>query len=82
MRNADFSIDEEGAEDLLIEIEKQIKSRQWGEVIRLEVEASINKKLLAILKKNLGVSFVVVAITDIIKNGSYFEFKCLNFKWI
>ena len=56
MRNADFSIDEEGAEDLLIEIEKQIKSRQWGEVIRLEVEASINKKLLAILKKNLGVN--------------------------
>ena len=56
MRNADFSIDEEGAEDLLIEIEKQIKSRQWGEVIRLEVEASINKKLLSILKKNLGVN--------------------------
>ncbi len=56
MRNADFSIDEEGAEDLLIEIEKQIKSRQWGEVIRLEVEASINKKLLTILKKNLGVN--------------------------
>lgn len=56
MRNADFSIDEEGAEDLLLEIEKQIKSRQWGEVIRLEVEASINKKLLSILKKNLGVN--------------------------
>ena len=56
MRNADFSIDEEGAEDLLLEIEKQIKSRQWGEVIRLEVEHSINKKLLAILKKNLGVN--------------------------
>lgn len=56
MRNADFSIDEEGAEDLLIEIEKQIKSRQWGEVIRLEVESGINKKLLSILKKNLGVN--------------------------
>ncbi len=56
MRNADFNIDEEGAEDLLIEIEKQIKSRQWGEVIRLEVESSVNKKLLAILKKNLGVN--------------------------
>ena len=56
MRNADFSIDEEGAEDLLIEIEKQIKSRQWGEVIRLEVESTINKKLLSILKKNLGVN--------------------------
>ena len=56
MRNADFSIDEEGAEDLLLEIEKQIKSRQWGEVIRLEVESTINKRLLSILKKNLGVN--------------------------
>ncbi len=56
MRNADFSIDEEGAEDLLLEIEKQIKSRQWGEVIRLEVESTANKKLLSILKKNLGVN--------------------------
>ncbi len=56
MRNADFSIDEEGAEDLLLEIEKQIKSRQWGEVIRLEVEGTIDKKLLSILKKNLGVN--------------------------
>ncbi|MCR5197120.1 MAG: RNA degradosome polyphosphate kinase [Pseudobutyrivibrio sp.] len=56
MRNADFSIDEEGAADLLLEIEKQIKSRQWGEVIRLEVESTINKRLLSILKKNLGVN--------------------------
>ena len=56
MRNADFSIDEEGAEDLLLEIEKQIKSRQWGEVIRLEVESSVSKKLLSVLKKNLGVN--------------------------
>ncbi len=56
MRNADFSIDEEGAEDLLLEIEKQIKSRQWGEVIRLEVEADMDVKLLSYLKKNLCVS--------------------------
>ncbi len=56
MRNADFSIDEEGAEDLLLEIEKQIKSRQWGEVIRLEVESGVDRKLLSILKKNLGVN--------------------------
>lgn len=56
MRNADFSLDEEEAEDLLSEIEKQIKKRQWGEVIRLEVRATISKKLLSILQKNLMVS--------------------------
>ena len=28
-------IDEDEAEDLLVEIQKQLKKRQWGEVIRL-----------------------------------------------
>ncbi len=56
MRNADLTIDEEEAEDLLEEIEKQLKKRQWGEVIRLEVEEKIDKRLLKILRKELDVS--------------------------
>ncbi|WP_101877020.1 RNA degradosome polyphosphate kinase [Lachnoclostridium edouardi] len=56
MRNADFSIDEDEAEDLLIEIEKQLKKRQWGEVIRLEIEEKVDKRLLKILKKELHMS--------------------------
>ncbi len=54
MRNADLTIDEDEAEDLLKEIEKQIKKRQWGEVIRLEVADDIDKKLLKILLKELN----------------------------
>ena len=38
MRNADLSIDEDEAEDLLKEIEQKLKKRQWGEVIRLDIE--------------------------------------------
>ncbi len=55
MRNADFTLDEEEAEDLLVEIERQLKKRQWGEVIRLEVENKVDKRLLKILKKELSV---------------------------
>lgn len=55
MRNADFSIDEDEAPDLLKEIQKQLKKRQWGEVIRLEVEDGIDKKLLEFLKDELHV---------------------------
>ncbi|WP_418751637.1 RNA degradosome polyphosphate kinase [Frisingicoccus sp.] len=55
MRNADLSIDEEDAADLLKEIQKQLKRRQWGEVIRLEVEDSMDKRLLKILKKAMNV---------------------------
>ena len=51
MRNADFSIDEEETADLLKEIEKQLKQRQWGEVIRLEVDEAMDKKLLKELKE-------------------------------
>ncbi len=60
MRNADFAIDEEETADLLKEIEKQLKQRQWGEVIRLEVEDTMDKKLLKELKKHLGVNDDVV----------------------
>lgn len=55
MRNADLTIDEDEAADLLIEIEKQIKKRQWGEVIRLEVEDGMDKQLLKILRRELKV---------------------------
>ncbi|MEG0963654.1 MAG: RNA degradosome polyphosphate kinase [Lachnospiraceae bacterium] len=54
MRNADLTIDEDEAEDLLQEIQKQLKKRQWGEVIRLEVEEKIDKRLLKILKEELN----------------------------
>ncbi len=55
MRNADLTIEEDEAADLLKEIEKQIKKRQWGEAIRLEVEEGIDKGLLKILKKELSI---------------------------
>ncbi len=53
MRNADLTIDEEDAADLLKEIQKQLKKRQWGEVIRLEVADNMDKRLLKELKKQL-----------------------------
>ena len=56
MRNADLSIDEDEAADLLIEIEKQLKKRQWGEAIRLEVEDNIDKRLLKTLRKEFNLS--------------------------
>ena len=54
-RNADLSIDEDEAEDLLKEIEKQLKLRQWGQAIRLEVDSDMDKKLLDLLVTDLGV---------------------------
>ncbi len=55
MRDADMNIDEDEAEDLLKEIEKQVKKRQWGQAIRLEVQKGIEPKLLKIIKKELAI---------------------------
>lgn len=55
-RNADMTIDEEGAEDLLLEIEKSLKQRKWGAAIRLEIDHRADKRLLDILERALEVN--------------------------
>ena len=56
MRNADLSIEEDEAEDLLKEIEKQLKKRQWGQAIRLEVEKGMDRRLLEIIERELSIT--------------------------
>ncbi len=55
MRDADFEIDEEETDDLLEEIQRQIKRRQWGQAIKLELEEGMDKHLLDVIKKNLKI---------------------------
>ena len=55
MRNADLDIDEDEAEDLLKVIEEQIRMRQWGEIIRLEVDEHIDARLLLWLTSSLKI---------------------------
>ncbi|RDW16474.1 RNA degradosome polyphosphate kinase [Oceanobacillus arenosus] len=54
-RNADMTIHEEGARDLLKEIEKELRKRKWGAAVRLEVrgkkyDATIVNFLLNVLE--------------------------------
>lgn len=72
-RNADMTIHEEGARDLLKEIEKELKKRKWGAAVRLEVKdgaydqqlvdflldvLEIHKKDLYIISGPLDLSFL------------------------
>ncbi|MEG1432407.1 hypothetical protein [Eubacterium sp.] len=52
-RNGDLAIDEDEAEDLLIEIEKSIKQRKWGACIKIEIEKGFNKKALKKLMEEM-----------------------------
>lgn len=56
MRNADLTIDEDEASDLLKEIQNKLKMRQWGEVIRLEVEEKMDQRILRFLRSELKVA--------------------------
>lgn len=55
MRDADIPIDEDDSEDLLEEIQKNLKERERSEVIRLEIDEDANKELLKILSNELEI---------------------------
>mgnify|MGYP002737700391 CR=1 FL=1 len=64
-RNADLSVNEEDAEDLLLVIEDSIKQRKWGEVVRIEVAHGSSKKVIKDLMKALNVSSDEIHYADI-----------------
>ncbi|WP_100487383.1 RNA degradosome polyphosphate kinase [Sporolactobacillus pectinivorans] len=56
MRDMDLEVDEEDTEDLLKEIEKQLRLRERGNVIHLDVESGISGRLIEKLTRRLDVS--------------------------
>lgn len=55
-RNADMTIHEEGARDLLKEIEKELKKRKWGLAVRLEIQRrGFDENILKYLTEELEV---------------------------
>lgn len=59
-RNADLGVDEEGARDLLEAIQESLKKRKWGNVVRLEIEKGMGRKLIKLLRREMGVSKIGV----------------------
>jgi polyphosphate kinase len=55
-------LNEEGAEDLLQEIEKELKQRRWGAPVRLEVEKGMDKYSLSVLAEEFEIEHEVVTI--------------------
>lgn len=56
-RNADLTIHEEGARDLLLEIEKELKKRKWGAAVRLEInDTRLDEKVVLYLLRELEIT--------------------------
>ena len=53
-RNADFDIEEDEADDLLLAIEEELRRRRFGEAVRLEVERSMPVATRTLLMRGLG----------------------------
>ncbi|WP_141431354.1 RNA degradosome polyphosphate kinase [Bacillus sp. 03113] len=55
-RNADLTIHEEGSDDLLYEIEKELKKRKWGAEVRLEIDGDqLDEEVLSYLLDELEI---------------------------
>ncbi|MDH5371418.1 MAG: polyphosphate kinase 1 [Acidimicrobiia bacterium] len=63
-RNADITIEEEEAHDLLEFIESELNRRRFGRVVRLEVEPSITEAALSLLVRELDIGPDQVYVTD------------------
>lgn len=61
-RNADLTLNEDGAEDLLEEIEKELRRRRWGIPVRLETERGMHPIALEMLKEELEIEDNVIEI--------------------
>lgn len=52
-RNADFEVEEDGAEDLLLAIRSELSRRRFGRAVRLEVDTDMPHGVLALLLREL-----------------------------
>ncbi|WP_321329130.1 polyphosphate kinase 1 [uncultured Ilyobacter sp.] len=84
-RNADMIIDEDEADDLLIEIEKELQKRKWGEPVRMEYDKDISETSLEFLTKNLKIQFSnlyevdgpidLTFIFELMGHGGFYDIK-------
>ncbi|MFM8268219.1 MAG: polyphosphate kinase 1 [Ilumatobacteraceae bacterium] len=55
-RNADLTLEEEEADDLLAAVELELRRRRFGRAVRLEVQQGISEEMLELLGRELDLS--------------------------
>ncbi|HET9075362.1 MAG TPA: polyphosphate kinase 1 [Acidimicrobiales bacterium] len=55
-RNADLTLEEEEADDLLVAVEMELRRRRFGRAVRLEVDASMTDEVQELLARELDLS--------------------------
>ncbi len=52
-RNADLTVEDEDADDLLVAVELELRRRRFGRAVRLEINASMSPEMLELLLREL-----------------------------
>ncbi len=55
-RNADLTLEEEEADDLLEAVELELRRRRFGRAVRLEVDAAVSEEILDLLTRELDLA--------------------------
>ncbi len=63
-RNADLTLDEDEADDLLVALEIELRRRRFGEALRVEIQEGMDKDFLDLLVAQLEIDRSNVYITD------------------
>jgi polyphosphate kinase len=72
-RNADLSLDDEDAEDLLAAVEMELRRRRFGRAVRLEVQSDISDEILHLLLDELE-----LGDDDVTRHDALIDLTALN----
>ena len=61
-RNADLTLEEEEADDLLAKVEMELRRRRFGRAVRLEVQEGISREMLELLVRELDLEMDDVTV--------------------
>jgi len=63
-RNADLSLEEDEADDLLVALEVELRRRRFGEALRVEIQSGMSPEFLELLVDQLELDRSNVYVTD------------------
>ena len=63
-RNADLTLEEDEADDLLVALEIELRRRRFGEALRVEIQSGMSEDFLELLVKQLDLERSNVYVTD------------------
>jgi len=72
-RNADLSVDDEDADDLLVAVEMELRRRRFGKAVRLEVPEAMSNDLVALLIDELEID-----AEDVSRHATSIDLTSLN----